>query len=83
MCVCSPTRLHVLMPIEARLADCRGGKLTFCQQLLMNEEVGLVPKETRPIIRGDYYKPLTLETMQIAYIHTSPYLTSLTSMNDE
>lgn len=52
------------------------GKLTFCQQLLMNEEVGLVPKESRPTIRAGYYKPLTLETMQIA-IHalllTSPF----------
>lgn len=56
MCACSPTRLHALVPIEARLADCEcvcvcvgrltvEGKLTFCQQLLMNEEVSLVPKE--------------------------------------
>lgn len=75
MCVCSPTRLHVLVPIEARLADCivcvcvcvgrqgKTDKLNFCQQLLMNEEVSLVSKEARPTIRADYYKPLTLYTM--------------------
>lgn len=41
-------------------------ELTFCQQLLMNEEVGLVPKEAKPTMRAGYYKALTLKTMQIA-----------------
>lgn len=92
VCVCSPTRLHVLVPIEARLADCSVCVCVWVDRVDRVRQASWIsvssywwmkrwawfPRRPGQLLELTIISPWPWRP---CYPHTSPYLTPLLSMN--